>query len=79
MGATVEQIRDTQFRKVWKGGFTKRERKLIKKALRKELKRLKPDTQKWRDVRTILSCMGEAHYSKSELAVERKESADAKG
>jgi hypothetical protein len=43
-GATVEQISDTPFERVWKSGFSKRERKLIKRALRKELKRLEPES-----------------------------------
>lgn len=70
--ATVEQIRHTPFRKIWKGGFSKNEKKIIKRALRKELKRLKPDTQPWRNVRTVLALMGEKHHSKAELAAERE-------
>jgi hypothetical protein len=70
--ATAKQISDTPFKKIWKNGVTKRERKIIKRALRKELKRLKPDTQKWRDVRTVLACMGEEHHSASELEGETR-------
>ena len=72
--ATGKQISHTPFHRVWKHGFTKQERKLIKRALRLYLATLDDDTQKWRNVRTILACMGEDHIaSRSEIETEVRE------